>query len=123
MIINLTNHPSARWEEAQKKAAEKLSLGGQIVDHPFPQIDPRMTEEDLWTLAERAADKFLYETNDVDGIVVQGEFGFTFLLVYFLRGVIPCYYACSERVVTESTDSEGKTQKTSVFSFVQFREY
>jgi hypothetical protein len=122
MIINLTNHPVSRWEESQSEAAKKLSLDGQLVDHPFPQIDPRMSEEALWDLATNYADDF-QDKNDLDGVVVQGEFGFTFLLVYFLRGVIPCYYACSERVVTESTDSEGKTQKTSVFSFVQFREY
>ena len=34
-FINHTNHPSSRWEEGQRQAAEAY---GTIVDLPFPRI-------------------------------------------------------------------------------------
>ena len=36
MFINLSNHPSLKWNEDQKKAA--LEMGGRIIDMPFPPV-------------------------------------------------------------------------------------
>jgi len=38
MFVNLSNHPSSGWTNAQVVAAHRL--GGQIVDVPFPAVDP-----------------------------------------------------------------------------------
>lgn len=42
MLLNLSNHPSSLWCDEQKKAAE--TLFGEIVDLPFPQVDPNGDE-------------------------------------------------------------------------------
>ena len=44
MFINLTNHPSAKWSESQRKAAEEY---GEIVDMGFPDIDSKMSSEEV----------------------------------------------------------------------------
>lgn len=42
MLLNLSNHPSSLWCDEQIKAAE--TLFGEIVDLPFPQVDPNGDE-------------------------------------------------------------------------------
>ena len=44
MFINLTNHPSDKWSESQRKAAEEY---GEIVDIGFPDIDSKMSSEEV----------------------------------------------------------------------------
>ena len=39
MLINCTNHPYEIWGEAQRNGA---GCYGDVLDFPFPQIDPRM---------------------------------------------------------------------------------
>ena len=41
MLINFTNHPAARWSEAQRMAARQY---GAVVDLPFPEVDPAASE-------------------------------------------------------------------------------
>ena len=45
MLINLSNHTSAMWDESQKKAA---LIYGKLVDLPFPAIDPLAGTETLF---------------------------------------------------------------------------
>ena len=55
-FINHTNHPSARWEEAQRCAAEAY---GVIADIPFPQIPADWDEDAVRRLAEENAREIL----------------------------------------------------------------
>lgn len=46
MFINVSNHPSSKWSQAQKDAA-----GGEILDIPFPNINPRASTWEVEAMA------------------------------------------------------------------------
>ena len=119
VFINHTNHPSSRWEEGQRRAAER---DGMIVDVPFPVIPADGEEEEVRRLAEENAHAILaYRPS---AVLVQGEFSYTFALVSILKEAgIPTLSACSERHVTERTDENGETVRESRFAFRRFRSY
>ena len=82
MFVNLTNHPSERWSEEQREAAEEY---GKIVDIPFPNISPQADEEDLMQLVDEYYEK-IQELNDNQIVVlIQGEMTFTYRMVEKLK--------------------------------------
>ena len=118
-FINHTNHPSSRWEEGQRSAAEAY---GTIVDLPFPAIPADGGEEEVRHIAEENANTIL--ARRPSAVLVQGEFSYTFALVHILKAAgIPTLSACSERHVIERTDENGETIRESRFSFCRFRAY
>lgn len=119
MFINFSNHPSARWSESQRKAAE--SLGGEIVDMAFPAVPSTATTAEVEAMAAKAVADIT--ALNPDGALVQGEMTLVYNVVNALkqRGV-PVFAACSERRTVETVHN-GQTEKTSVFEFVQFRAY
>jgi len=114
-FVNLSNHPSATWEEAQTKAA--LALAERIEDIAFPAVPPDADEKAIEALAEECVAKVPPETSHV---LVQGEFTLTVELVRRLqsRG-ITCLAATSKRDVEEG--SAGR--RVATFTFVRFRAY
>lgn len=117
MFINLTNHPSEKWSEEQIKAARSY---GEIVDLPFPIIEPTFTKEDVMLLVKECADTIM-RIKDGDTVVhVMGEMTFTYNIVNVLKSLnIICLASTTERNTIMTPD--GK--KISEFKFVQFREY
>jgi hypothetical protein len=116
MLLNLTNHPSISWPANQKQTA--LNQYGEIVDLSFPQIDPRLTSDQV----ERLVEEYIIKIRKIDpsAVHIMGEMTFTFRLVNKLKEIgIPCIASTTERKVTE--DDNGN--KTSQFKFVQFRSY
>ncbi len=114
-LLNLSNHPSAAWSEAQQQAA--IDQYGAIEDLPFPRIDPQSTEEEI----EQLADDYLRQILErrPAAVHLMGEMTFTFTLINKLKDHnIPCLASTSERQVTEK---DG--QKIVRFQFVQFRPY
>lgn len=119
MLINHTNHPSARWSEEQIAAARSY---GEVVDVPFPDVPPVWSSEDVAALAEKQAARIL--AMEPAAVLCQGEFCYTFALVARLKAAgIPVLAACSERVVREREDEAGNVVRESRFAFVQFRAY
>ena len=119
MFINLTNHSSKNWSSKQKRVAERY---GEIIDIPFPNIDPFATGEDIDAIVAKYLQQVMKYDNPV--VMVQGEFVFTFRLVESLKKKgCKAVAACNERNVIETTDENGNCVKRSVFEFVQFREY
>ena len=119
MFINLSNHASDLWSPAQRAAAEAW---GEIVDLPFPAIDPHADSAEVEALAETYEQRIRSMPQPV--VMVQGEYVFTFRLVRrLLNAGIPAMAACSERRTVVSVDEIGQTFRTSVFDFVQFRPY
>ena len=119
--INLSNHKSAAWSEAQTNAA--LEIGAStIVDLPFPQIPAGATLQEVETLA----DQYLGRVLDLQpaAVMLQGETVFCFSLANKLKQKgIATVAACSDRCVEEVVKEDGTTEKKSVFKFVQFRPY
>lgn len=119
MFINHSNHPSARWSDAQRTAAETY---GTIEDMPFPNIEPMWNEMQVAALAEANAAAII--AKQPAAVLCQGEFTYTFALIERLRKAgITVVAACSERVVHETVDDAGVSHKTAAFSFVQFRKF
>lgn len=119
MFVNCTNHPSNAWSSSQREAAAPY---GEIVDFPFPEIDPMLSEAELDALAHRIAGKIL--ELKPDAVLCQGEMGMTYLLVpRLLAAGIPVYHACSRRRAQEKQCSDGSTTKNQVFTFERFRRY
>ncbi|HET6377348.1 MAG TPA: TM1812 family CRISPR-associated protein [Methylocella sp.] len=114
-FVNLSNHPSAKWDEAQTKAA--LALAERIEDIAFPAVPPDAGEKEIKALAKECAAKVPPETSHA---LVQGEFTLTVELVRELqaRG-ITCLAATSKRDVEEGDDG----RRVSTFTFVRFRAY
>ena len=114
-FVNLSNHPSAKWDEAQTKAA--LALAERIEDIAFPSVPPDADEKEIETLAEKCVAQVPPETSHA---LVQGEFTLTVALVRRLqaRG-ITCLAATSKRDVEEGDDG----RRVSTFAFVWFRMY
>lgn len=119
VFINLSNHSSDKWSKAQLSAAIAY---GKVVDIPFPIIAPSAGSEEIDALVQEYFNRL--SGLDIAAVMLQGEFVFTYRLVSVLKSSgVRVLSACSERRVADHIDSEGRTQRESVFEFVQFREY
>ena len=118
-FINLTNHPSVRWSEKQRKAAEQY---GVIEDLPFPQVSPDWSDDRLNHEVEHYFD--LVQQKDNPAVLLQGDFLFTYRLVCLLKQAgIKVLAACCSRKAVEQINPNGSVAKESIFNFVDFREY
>lgn len=119
-FINLSNHPSANWDEEQLTAARQL---GEVIDVPFPDVHPEMTPKDI----NKQADAIVCQVHqmvkgDTVGttIHVMGEMTMTYALVKAFKDVgYRCVASTTERKATNNPDGS----KTSMFCFCAFREY
>ena len=119
MFINLSNHPSEKWDTKQKEAA---ALYGEVVDLPFPQIPADADEQYVDELSTTYCDFVLEHDHPV--VMVQGEFTFTYLVIKKLKEHgIAVITSCSERQTKEWVDETGRQIKQNVFEFVRFRRY
>lgn len=118
-FINLTNHPSTKWGADQLAAARQY---GNIVDLPFPAVDPEASSDAIKTLADVCIAKVMEYDNPV--VLVQGEFTLVFAIVSRLKEMgIKAMAACAAREVVEHNSEDGTTTKSVVFRFCRFREY
>jgi CRISPR-associated Csx2 family protein len=118
MLINLSNHPSHSWKEEQLEAASSY---GEVVNIPFPDVDPKRDEAYIQTLSHEYMEKIsqLSQENNVT-VHVMGEMTLTHCLVNALLSKrIPCIASTTQRIVTEKEDGTKEVQ----FVFSQFREY
>lgn len=119
MFLNLTNHPAERWDEKQKTAAQAY---GEIVDFPFPAVDPEMDERGLAKLAASLAETVC--GMEPDAVLLQGEMGLTYCLTHaLLRCGVTVLHATSRREAVERVLPDGTTEKTARFAFCRFRAY
>jgi hypothetical protein len=123
MLLNLSNHPKAKWDERQLAAA--VSEFGSVEDIPFPQIHPSASLDEVRRIAMEYAERCSValksqETDKHNAVHLMGEFTFTYLFVKEMekRGIL-CVASTTERLVTDNPDGS----KTTVFKFVQFRPY
>ena len=118
VLINFSNHPSESWSEKQIKAAQKY---GEIIDLPFPDIDPYMNKKQLQALSADYVQKIQAMAKGYHFTVhLMGEMTFTYMVVSQLKEVgIECIASTTQREVEETSDG----RKTSVFQFVSFRNY
>lgn len=116
MLINLTNHPLACWSKEQRAAGEKY---GEIVDIPFPDVDPLLSSEKIREQAKALVEDILakYENPVVH---VMGEMTLTLAIVSVLKAKgIKCIASTTKRF--DKKTPTGDVIKD--FKFAQFREY
>ena len=117
VLINLSNHPVGQWSDKQRAAA---AVYGEVMDMPFPAIEPSANEDEIHELANSYVRKIL-EVGSSPNITVHimGEMTFTFSVVERLKAMgVRCVASTTQRNVTEQNG-----QKTSIFEFIKFREY
>jgi len=118
-FVNISNHNSKDWGDKQTCAA---GLYGEIVDIPFPYINPRSNSEDIDRLVDYYFEKVMNYAPAA--VMLQGEFVFTFRLVNRLKAVeINVLASSTERKVTEELMPDGTVRRSSFFEFIAFREY
>lgn len=123
MLINLSNHSSKIWPRHQLDAASHY---GEILDIPFPSVDPEGDEEYITKLAEEYSELILQKLCKADlrtsAAHIMGEMTATFAIVSRLRAKgIKCIASTSERIASVAADDP--MTKVSLFNFVRFREY
>ncbi|GHT29238.1 hypothetical protein AGMMS49574_05430 [Bacteroidia bacterium] len=118
ILINLSNHPSANWQPAQLEAA---SAYGEIIDIPFPEVDPTGDEEYIQLLCNEYVAKVMQYAEGCKPVVhLMGEMTFTFCLVKALQAKgIECIASTTERIVSEI----GADYREVQFVFAKFRKY
>lgn len=119
LFINLTNHPSEKWSEHQRSAAE---MYGNILDMPFPDISPMADALETDRIAEELVESII--DRSPNAVLCQGEMTVCFRVVNKLKaaGITVLCATTERRVIMEETEC-GQSIKKTVFSFVRFREY
>ena len=118
ILINLSNHPSHLWSNAQLDTAKNL---GAIKDIPFPMVDEDADKEVIFDLANQYIQQItiLGSPSEVT-IHIMGEQTFCY---YFISEIKKLGYTCiastSKRIVNDKLDGT----KEVTFSFCRFREY
>ncbi len=119
MFVNFSNHVSSIWSEDQ---ITKALVFGPIKDYAFPDVDPSWKREDIQKKADQIGDEIA--ALHPEFVMCQGEFCLAYAVTERLKSKgIRVGGACSRRETIEEINEEGKTEKKSIFRFVQFREY
>lgn len=118
ILINLSNHPYSEWCDKQKQAAE---IYGDVVDLPFPDVNPDGDDLYIQQLAEVYYDRVVKLSADKCAVIhLMGEMNLCFRLVGMLQDAgYECIASTTERIV----DEPGPGLKNVVFRFVRFRPY
>lgn len=119
MLINCTNHPYRLWNTRQREAALAY---GQVVDLPFPSVEPTCTTAQLQEMTKTFATQI--KAMNPDAVLVAGEYSFTFMLVdCLLSDGIQVLCSRSKRITTEVKKEDGTNEKTTIFDFEGFYPY
>ncbi len=119
MLINLSNHPSVKWQSSQLSAAHNLF--GEIVDVPFPSVAPDADEKDIAHLAETELTHISKIAPPSEAVVhIMGEMTLTYALVNLLK---TAGYRCVASTTVREVYEEQPGKKTVIFQFVRFRDY
>ena len=119
MFINLTNHSSKFWEQKQLEATKKY---GEIKDFDLPEISGYENEEDI----QKMVDKYFFKIikMEPDCVLIQGEYTFTYRLIFkLLKYGIRVVAASSSKRSIEYVNDFGRKERCSEFEFIKYREY
>ncbi len=121
LLVNLSNHPSAKWQEEQKAGWDK------IIDVPFPSVSATSSTEEVIELVAQYASLLGEIANEHEGwdmhLMLQGEYTFCYLLLHAIIDTNDWKIAIptTERRSVEKVGPGGETIKTQVFDFVRWR--
>lgn len=118
MLLNLSNHPLSQWSENQRREANEQF--GEVVDFPFPCIEPHQDLSKVEELVEETFRQILSQYDYKNLVIhIMGEQVFCYVMIKKMeKAGIKCVASTTERVVEEK---DGKIIK--VFKFIRFRSY
>ena len=123
ILFNISNHPSNTWDDNQKKGWD------DIIDIPFPNIDPRLSWGQVSAIASNLiADNLglvlAFHSGDTDMpedssfyFMVQGDFTLCYALVPKIRRFGKLALPTSDRLVSVNPDGSKNVK----FRFVAWR--
>lgn len=119
MLINLSNHPSSLWGKEQIESA--ICLFGDILDIPFPMVDPNGDKQYIESLAEKYVDEMTKKADRDNTVIhIMGELTLTFAILNKMINLgFRCVASTTERDATISEDGTKNVK----FNFIQFRDY
>lgn len=123
MLLNLSNHPSIAWPDAQKETVRKGY--GSVQDLAFPVINPEWEAKEVLELAQRYCAKCLdllnqNQSDPENAVHIMGEHTFSFVLITLLQKEgVKCIASTTERISKDLGNEERQVQ----FHFVKFRVY
>lgn len=119
-MLNISSHPSAKWQPAQIAAANSQIQGlPEDLQKKFSNVDPRGP---VGPLAKELLDWAVSQPDRL--AMVQGEARITVLLVPMLVDAgFTVVAGTTERVSIETIQDDGSLKKTQVFNFVAFQRY
>ena len=119
VFINLSNHPSSQWGDAQRQDALAY---GEIIDLAYPQIPITIENDAMDALVSSYYDQIVRYDKPV--VMLQGEPVFAYRLTNRLKEAgIKVLASCTERVATEEMMDDGSIRKVSNFCYGGMREY
>lgn len=117
MFLNFSNHPSSLWSVEQVQAARQY---GEIVDLPFPDVDPCADEAAIASFVCEYFEKVKsLGTPDEVTVHLMGEFCFTYSMLNVLR---EHGYQCIASTSSRKVVIEDGAKKV-FFEFCAFRKY
>jgi hypothetical protein len=121
VMVNFSNHPQTTWSGAQMEAARALG-STEVLDVPFPEVDPEASLQDVQALAHKMAEAIA--AHQPKRVFVAGEPTLAACVVKLLQphGVL-CYSTTSRREVVEHLTADGEVEKRSRFTFVGWRQW
>ena len=123
MFINFSNHRIENWGEEQLAAAKSY---GEIIDLPFPNVDPEGDENYISNLTEEYVEKIVSMIQNPlqDVVHIMGELNLVFSLVSRLTAKgVTCVASTTERIVVEKVTETGEPRKSATCKFRQLRAY
>lgn len=123
-FVNVSNHPISKWSESQLKAAKELCGGGELIDFPFPQVDPNLEGDQLCKLAEKVAREVCALVPEQCACIhIMGETSMVFqLMLLLMKKGHNIYVSTTERKAIEEVKPDGSVAKYSIFNFTRFRQ-
>lgn len=123
MLVNFSNHRIENWGVEQLATAKSF---GEIIDLPFPNVDPTGDRTYIAVLADECVERimFIIANPDSDVVHIMGELNLVYNVVKKLKSKgVRCVASTTERRVEEKVSSNGEIQKIATFKFCKFREY
>lgn len=123
-FLNISNHPSSGWSEAQRSSALALADLSTITDWPSSelQVDPSAHTAEVAAIAASIAQRII--DDGYQHAMVAGEPVLVWHLVNHLSTAgVACYAATTARAVTEEVLEDGSLRKVTRFQFVRWRTY
>ena len=119
-MLNISSHPSSKWQQTQLEAANNnvTDLPAELQSR-FSQVDPGTS---VGPLAQNIVD-WAKSTGD-SVAMVQGDARLTVARVGRLTAAgITCVAGCTRRESVETVMPDGSLKKTQIFNFCGFMPY